>query len=163
MFVLLMAGLQLRAQSSLDRKIAAAGKVLRCGRPDEGHPVLVGAMLVSEGDSIGVIVKAVLAPGWHIYDYVPPSLPYIPIETILKLPPTIRAVGGWVKSQATASASDPGVLIYEGEAVFVHKAVRVSERSAVAGGGIIQTGLYYQTCNMRQCLQPVEKTIELTF
>lgn len=160
--LLALAGLQARAQSPLDRKIAAAGQSLQCGRPDEGHPVSIGAALVTEGDSIGVIVKVELAPGWHIYDYVPPSLPYIPIDTVLKLPAGVRGVGSWIKSAPMASANDPGVLIYEGEAVFVHKVVR-GRGSGPAGGGTIQAGLYYQTCNLRQCLPPVETTIELTF
>ena len=156
--ILLFPVLQSRGQSVLDGKIAAAAKRLSCPVPDEQTPVTLNAALVLEGDSIAVIVKAELAPGWHIYDYVPPTLPYIPIDTILKLPPAVRGVGAWVKTPSTATAMDPGVLIFENEAVFIHKAVKTA---AVAG--TIQTGLYYQTCNQRQCLPPVAKTIELTF
>ncbi|MGN6419540.1 MAG: hypothetical protein ACTHMC_18715 [Pseudobacter sp.] len=37
-----------------------------------------------EKDSVAVIVKAALAPGWHIYQFVPSTLPYIPIDCIIK-------------------------------------------------------------------------------
>ena len=158
LLVFLVPFFQGKAQSALDRKIAAAMKTLSCPRPNEASPVMLNAALVVAGDSIGVIVKVELAPGWHIYDYVPSTLPYIPIDTILRLPGDLRAVGAWIKSVSSSSAMDPGVLIFENEAVFIHKVIR-----AAPGGGKIQTGLYYQTCNVRQCLPPVEKTIDLIF
>jgi hypothetical protein len=158
LFVILMPVLSASAQSKLDIKIKEAAKQMVSPQPDERNPVSLNAQTVNEGDSIAIIVKALLAPGWHIYAYVPSSQPYIPIDQILHLPEDIKAVGQWKKSEPETSSDDPGVLIYENEAVFIHKAVRLS---TVRTGGVIKAGLYYQTCNLRQCLPPKEKIFDL--
>ena len=152
----LSTGLCLHAQSGFDKKIAQAVKQLSCAEPGPEEPVTLNAGILIEKDSIAVIVKVRLAPGWHIYQYVPSNLPYIPIDHILKLPENFQSSGKWEMSRPLPSANDPGVLIYEKEAWFVHKALRLS-----ALPGIVRTGLYYQTCDLNQCLPPVEKTFEL--
>lgn len=157
---LLFSALCAGAQSKLDVKIRETARLLSCPQPDEQNPVTLNAQSVREGDSIAIIVKALMAPGWHIYAYVPPTQPYIAIDQILRLPENIRAVGDWKKTQPSASADDPGVLIYEQEAVFIHKAVKLS---AAPSEEVIRAGLYYQTCNLRQCLPPEEKVFEIKF
>lgn len=157
LLIFLLPAFQLKAQSGFDKKIAATAKALNCGVPDEQNPVMLNATLVYEKDSIAVIVKTVLAPGWHIYQYVPQTLPYIAIDHVLQLPKGISAVGTWIKTEPASSSNDPGVLIYEDEALFVHKALRKENGNKEK----ITAGLYYQTCNLRQCLPPVEKTFEL--
>jgi DsbC/DsbD-like thiol-disulfide interchange protein len=149
---------QASAQTGFDTRIAGAVAKLQCTEPDEENPVTLNAQVIMEKDSIAVIVKSRLATGWHIYDYVPSSLPYIPIEHILQLPDGIRAVGAWKKTESSPSAADPGVLIFEKEAVFIHKAVKLPGAKI---SGAIKAGLYYQTCDLNQCLPPVEKLIEL--
>lgn len=151
-----LAGLCVKAQSAFDKKIAAAVKQLECTEPDNENPVTLNAKLLAEQDSIAVMVKVRMAPGWHIYQYVPSTMPYIPIEHILKLPEGLVPVGKWEISKPFPSANDPGVLIYEKEAVFIHKVFRQA-----AAAGPIQAGLYYQTCDLHQCLPPVEKIFEL--
>ena len=146
------------AQSKFDIKINEAEKQLACAIPDERNPVTINAQLVTDGDSIAVIIKTSLAPGWHIYQYVPSTLPYIPIDHILEIPGHIKKVGTWIKSRPMTSVNDPGVLIYEHAAIFMHKLARMPGDKQ---GGIIQAGLYYQTCNLKQCLPPDEKTFEL--
>jgi DsbC/DsbD-like thiol-disulfide interchange protein len=148
------------AQSKLDIKIREATNHLNCSQADEHEPVTLNAQLVIEGDSIAIIVKVILAPGWHIYAYVPSTLPYIAIDQIIHLPPNLKAVGEWEKSEPETSSDDPGVLIYQNKAVFIHKAVR---RSHAMEAGVIKAGLYYQTCNLRQCLPPKEKIVELRY
>jgi hypothetical protein len=155
LFPVLCAG----AQSKLDVKIMETGKHLACRQPDERDPVTMNAQLVKVGDSIAIIIKVSMASGWHIYAYVPPTLPYIAIDQILKLPANVMAVGDWKKTEPEATSNDPGVLIYENEAVFIHKAVELQH----AKSGIITAGLYYQTCNLRQCLPPKEITYELKY
>lgn len=147
------------AQTGFDARIAEAAKALTCAVPEGRTPVTLNAGLLQEKDSIAIIVKVLIAPGWHIYEYVPQDLPYIPNEYILELPPTVRPVGSWIKPRPSTYANDPGVLVYETEAVFVHKAMR----SAANINGVIRTGLYYQTCDLRQCLPPEEKIIDLKF
>ena len=147
------------AQSSFDKKITEAAKQLKCEIPGQQQPVTLNAQLVSSSDSLAIIVKVAIAPGWHIYSYVPQNQPYIPIDHILQLPDDVRAVGKWQSTEPMSTANDPGVLIYETEALFVQKEVK----NAGAKPGKISAGLYYQTCNLRQCLQPVEKSFELSY
>jgi DsbC/DsbD-like thiol-disulfide interchange protein len=148
------------AQSGFDKKIADAAKQLKCEVPGEQTPVTLNAQTIDAGDSLAIIVKVAIAPGWHIYSYVPDNMPYIPIDHILQLPDNVRAVGKWqATTEPSTTVNDPGVLIYETEAVFIQKAVK----TAGAKTGKINAGLYYQTCNLRQCLQPVEKTFELGY
>ena len=154
---LLLVGPPVYAQTSFDRKIAASVVKLECMEPSEEKPVTLVAATVVERDSVAVIVKTRIAAGWHIYQYVPATAPYIPIELILKLPKNLTGIGKWEMTRATPSVHDKGVMIYEREALFVRKALKTAEVT-----GAITAGLYYQTCNLRQCLQPVEETFELT-
>lgn len=156
--IFLTTGLSANAQSTFDKAISEAVKHLKCAEPSEEEPVILNAMLLAEKDSIAVILKARIGPGWHIYQYVPANMPYIPIDHILQLPEGLKALGKWMISSPFPSAADKGVLIYEEEAWFVHK---VHRGAAVKAGSIITTGLYYQTCDIRQCLPPAEKTFEL--
>ena len=156
--IFLSSGLGASAQSAFEKKITAAVAQLTSAKPTNENPVTLNARILLEKDSMAVIVEVRMAPGWHIYQYVPSTMPYIPIEQILKLPEGFQAVGKWEMSRPFPSANDPGVLIYEKQAWFVHKIVRsAGARSA----GVIQTGLYYQACDLRQCLPPVEKIFDL--
>jgi DsbC/DsbD-like thiol-disulfide interchange protein len=148
------------AQKSFSTTIAETVQQLKCPPADEREPVTLNAQLVNTKDSIAIIVKVAIAPGWHIYEFVPSTLPYIAIERILQAPENIRLASDWEKTNAGPSVNDPGVLIYETEAVFVHKAVKLDTGKK---DNTIRAGLYYQTCNLRQCLPPVEKVFELKF
>lgn len=154
--LILSTGLSIKAQSAFDKKIADAVKLLSCIEPGAEEPVTLNAGIVTERDSLAVIIKVLMAPGWHIYKFVPSNLPYITTEPILKLPEGFKAAGKWESSKASTYSNDPGVLIHETEAWFVQKVVRQSDAR-----GVIQTGLYYQTCDLNQCLPPVEKILDL--
>lgn len=156
LFLFLLAPLA-RAQSTLDKQITKAVAALVCEEPTEREPVTLNATLVSAGDSLAVVVKVNMATGWHIYQHVPGNAPYVPLEHVLKLPKGLTAAGKWQVSKPLPYVSDPGVLIHEEEAWFVQKLT-----GKAAAGSTITTGLYYQTCDHRQCLPPVEKTIALT-
>ena len=157
---LLFPVLSVQAQAGFDMKISETARQMLCPLPDENNPVSLNAQLVGAGDSMAIIVKVRMAPGWHIYAYVPPSQPYIAIDQILRLPESLKASGSWEKTEPEASSDDPGVLIYENEAVFIQKAVKLPVGKT---GGVIKAGLYYQTCNLRQCLPPVEKIFDLKY
>ena len=164
MFLIVLQTSLLCAQSkpgSFDQRIAKTADGMVCDVPDEEKPVTLNAKLVAdlEGDSIAVIVKACLAPGWHLYAYVPDNMPYLLTECLLEHDAGVKLVGAWIKSTPKPSTTDKGVLIYEDVAVFTHKLKKTSESVK----GKISTGLYYQTCNLKQCLPPVEAKIELTY
>jgi len=160
LLAILIQALSANAQSKLDVKISEATKHMVCPLPDEMNPVTLNAQSVNEGDSIGIIVKVAMAPGWHIYAYVPSGQPYIAIDQILQVPENCKTVGEWKKTEPSASSDAPGVLIYEEEAVFIHKLVKLPQAKM---DGIVKAGLYYQTCNLRQCLPPRGKTFELRY
>lgn len=156
LLLIISTGLCTKAQSVFDKKITNAVNQLSCKAPDAEEPVTLNAGIVTEKDSLAVIVKVRMATGWHIYNFVPSNLPYIATEPILKLPEGIRASGKWDTSKPSAYSNDPGVLIFENEAWFVQKAIQQPDAR-----GLIQAGLYYQTCDLNQCLPPVEKILDL--
>ncbi|MBD1366592.1 hypothetical protein IDJ77_22450 [Mucilaginibacter sp. ZT4R22] len=149
------------AENSFDKRIARGADSLACEVPDEERPVMLNAKLISDygGDSVAVIIKACMAPGWHLYAYIPENMPYILTECLLESDANAKPVGAWIKSAPQASTTDKGVLIYEDVAVFTRKLKKTSKLIR----GKISTGLYYQTCNLQQCLPPVEAKIELMY
>ena len=154
----LLSFLSAAAQSNLDQQIATAAAGLQCSAPNEQTPVTLNAQLVTAGDSLAVIVKASIAQGWHIYALVSPGQPYMVSEPLITFPEGVKPVGDWKKTEPMATANAPGVLIYEDEVVFVHKAVK--GKGAV---GTIKAGLYFQSCDIRQCLPPKEVTFDLKY
>jgi hypothetical protein len=147
--------------SPFDKQVAKGIKELNCPMPDERDPVTINAVLIKETATgkMAVVIKALIAPGWHLYSFVPSDKPYITTECLMKLPPGITAVGGWEKTRPLVSGTDRGVLIWEREVIFVQRLK--SEKKDTKG--IIQTGLSYQTCDLRQCLPPTEKSFDLEF
>ncbi|KLT67064.1 protein-disulfide reductase DsbD domain-containing protein [Pedobacter sp. BMA] len=147
-----------KAQSPFDKKITEAIKQLSCAVASEEIPVTLNARIVTEMDSAAVIVKIQISPGWHVYQHVPTSMPYIALEHILKLPEDVKPIGTWIVSPPIPSVQDEGVLIYENEAWFVHKIQTVGEKKQ---DSIIRAGVYYQACDLRQCLRPSELALDL--
>ncbi|MHA4811811.1 protein-disulfide reductase DsbD domain-containing protein [Flavitalea flava] len=147
--------------SSFDKQLAKAVKELNCPLTDQHDPVGTNAVLIKENSTgkMAIVIKAVIAPGWHLYSFVPADKPYITTQCTLKLPPGITTVGDWEKTSAQASGTDRGVLIWEREAVFVLR-LRSEKRDAK---GTIQVGLSYQTCDLRQCLPPAERSFNLNY
>lgn len=160
LFILFFPIFHSTAQANFESKIEKAVTTMECPDPDESQPVRVNAQVVVDQDSIAIIIKCRIAMGWHIYDYVSPNLPYIASKPVIQLPDDISSCGSWVKTEPSATALDPGVLIFEKEAVYIHKALR---RPDAKENGIIKAGLYFQTCNIRQCLPPVEKVFTLSY
>ncbi len=146
------------SQSKFDQQIQQQAAALKCPEPSQHAPVTVNATVVAMADSLAVIIKTELLSGWHIYAYVPENQPYIQLDPILEAPATLRKAGGWSKSAPMASVNDPGVLIYEDSALFIQKFARTDQTP-----GKIKAGLYFQCCDIKQCLPPDEKTFQLTY
>jgi hypothetical protein len=157
--LLLSQGVQAQPQKAKwGKRIATAIHNLECQKPDEKDPVALNAVLVKEknGSDMTVIVKTRIKRGWHLYALVPPEEPFIITEGILILPKDVTAEGDWVKTPPTLSPLDKGVFIWEQEVVFTR---RLKAQSGIKG--ILEAGLFYQACDWKQCLPPVEKTIKL--
>lgn len=146
-------------KSSFEKQLASGIKALECLLPDEREPIKINAVLIKEKgtDKMAVVIKALIAPRWHLYAFVPSDMPYLPTRCLLKLPAGVTAVGDWEKTRPMSSGIGPGVLVWEQEVVFVQRL-----RADVSGmKGVIQAGLSYQTCDLRQCLPPAEKWFNL--
>lgn len=96
---LLFPVLCVRAQSKFNVKIAERVKHMTCPATNEEDPVSLTVNSVVEGDSIGIVVKVAMAPGWHVYAYVPPTLLYIAVDQILQLPEQVKTAGEWKKTE----------------------------------------------------------------
>jgi len=146
-------------KSLFEKQLASGIKELGCSLPDEQEPVKINAVLIKEKgtDKMAVVIKALIAPGWHLYAFVPSNMPYIPTQCLLKLPEGITAVSDWEKTKPMSSGIAAGVLVWEQEVVFVRR-LKV-EKSDMKG--VIEAGLSYQTCDLRQCLPPAEKWFNL--
>jgi DsbC/DsbD-like thiol-disulfide interchange protein len=151
---------QAARKGTFDKMIAGSIKALPCSAPDEQAPVTVNTALVKlpASGQMAVIIKARMAPGWHLYAYVPSDMPYIRTECLLELSPGVTAVGGWQKSRAIPSGTDRGVLLWEQEVVFVQR-LRLGKNNK----GRLRAGLSYQVCDLRQCLPPADKWFDLVF
>lgn len=147
--------------AAFELRLKTAIAELTCTSPDQRDPVSVNAVLIKDSVSgrIAVIIKALITPGWHLYAFVPSNLPYITTECVEKLPAGLTQAGSWQKSPSNVSGTDPGVMIWEHEAVFVRRLKSDNQRAK----GILQAGLAYQTCDLRQCLPPKEKWFDLKF
>lgn len=147
--------------STFDEDITNFSKSIICKTPDQQFPVSVEARLISDSrsDSVAVVVKVKIADGWHIYEFVPENMPYLPTEYILDVDNNITKAGIWQKSEAIESPAEKGVMFYENEAIFIHKL----KKSSPTAKGQVNTGLYYQCCNLFQCMPPVEKAIKLNY
>lgn len=149
---------QNRIDAGFKQVVSEASDKLWVSQPDMSDPVTVNAELVwsNNREQLAVVMKVRVLENWHIYAYVPGSQPYITTELKLSVPDGVTPVDKWEKPGAYPSAD--GVYIYEGSLVFVHyfsvdKPVKEKQ---------IETGLYYQTCDLKQCLPPQIKMRKLT-
>ncbi|WP_163410256.1 protein-disulfide reductase DsbD domain-containing protein [Flavobacterium ajazii] len=139
------------------KKVQKAAASLSVEKPQNSDPVSVNSQLIWNKDKsrLAVIIKANILSGWHIYAYVPADQPYIKTDIVLELPEGITPLEEWTKP--SAYPYEDNIFIYEGEIVFTRIfTVNNPEKDAV-----ITVGLFYQTCDLRQCLPPRNKTKEL--
>jgi DsbC/DsbD-like thiol-disulfide interchange protein len=139
------------------KKVEKAASGFKITGPNVADPVSVDAQLVwnSNKTQVAVIVKAKVLPGWHIYAYVPKTQPYIQYKMILEVPKGITALTEWTKPNSYPYENN--IFVYEGELVFA----RYFSVKDLGAGAKIKAGLFYQTCDLRQCLPPNTKAKEL--
>lgn len=149
------------AQKSLDlafvKKVEKASLAFKVKAPETSDPVSVDAKVVwnSSKTQVAVVVKAKILAGWHIYAYVPNTQPYIQYDMVLNLPKSATPLGDWTKPNSYLY--EDNIFVYKGELVFIrYFSVKDLEKNAV-----ITAGLFYQTCDIKQCLQPNTKSKEL--
>jgi hypothetical protein len=137
-----------RRGPSLDASTAAQ-------EPDAQRPVVATAELspatCHAGASADLIIRAKVAPGWHIYS-AESNGPGIPTTLRLKLPGGVEAEGEW--SYPTPIAGSDHQMVYEGTLEFQRK-LRIKTDAAV---GLISVTceLGYQACDPFLCRAPTK-------
>ncbi|HEU0125093.1 protein-disulfide reductase DsbD domain-containing protein [Flavobacterium sp.] len=139
------------------KKVEKTAGVFKIKDPVVSDPVSVDAQLIwnKSKTQLAVIVKAKVFEGWRIYAYVPPTQPYIQYQMVLELPKGVTALEDWLKPKPYPY--EDNIFIYKGELTFIrYFSVKDLEANAK-----IKAGLFYQTCDIKQCLPPNTKSKEL--
>lgn len=159
LFLLIMA--KTYGQKPLDpsfvKKVEKTAATFKVTDPIASDPVSVDAKLVlnSKKTQFALIVKAKLLDGWHIYAYVPSTQPYIQYKMELELPENITPLGDWIKP--SSYPYEDNIFVYKEEIFFI----RYFSVENLKKDTVVKTGLFYQTCDIKQCLPPNSKTKEL--
>jgi len=132
--------------------------------PTAEQPFQVAAAVtpkaVPRGGEVTLVVRALTAPGWHVYaaDAKPPLKP---ARVELKLPEMMESLGEW-KLPPSNSWKDPlgeTQLVYEGDFEFRHE-LRV-RADAPAGVQKVICNVTYQACNDQSCLPEMTIPVEV--
>ena len=149
---------QEKVKEELRKKAQEAAAGLTVPAPDLQSPVSVNARAIWSHDKtqVALILKVVVLFNWHIYALVPPDQPYIVSELRLVTPEGLTPLDKW-ETPAPYPYAD-GIFIYKDDLLFIRyfSAKRSVENKTV------EVGLYYQTCNMSECLPPELEMIKLT-
>ena len=149
---------QEKATDDLRKKAQKAATGLHVPAPDLRSPVSMNARTIWSDDKkqLAVIMKVEVLYNWHIYAYVPAGEPYIVSEPRLSAPAGLTPLEKWETPIPYPYAD--GIFIYKGSLLFIRY---FSVKKAVENK-IVEVGLYYQTCNMSECLPPELEMIKLT-
>lgn len=139
------------------KKVEKAALTLKVKEPVVSDPVSVDAQLVwnSNKSQVAVVIKSKILAGWHIYAYVPKNQPYVQYKMILDLPAGVTPLAEWIKPNSYPY--DDNIFVYKGQIIFT----RYFSVKKIDAGAKITAGLFYQTCDIRQCLPPNTKVKEL--
>lgn len=110
------------------------------------------------GGTAAVTLRADIPPGWHLYSVT--QAPGGPIPTSIAVGPAgAFALAGGIEGSVPRSALDPnfGMITetHDDSAVYSLPVRAV----AAPGRHLLEVRVYYQTCNNRYCLPPVEDTL----
>jgi hypothetical protein len=149
---------QEKVKAEFRKKVKEAANELYVTKPYELAPVNVNARTVWSDDKkhMAVIIKAEVLDNWHIYAFVPPDQPYIVSELRLKETKGLIPVTDWEKP--VSYPYDEGVLVYKGSLLFIRYFTVTKDFLYES----VEAGLYYQTCDMKQCLPPELTMIKMT-
>jgi hypothetical protein len=157
LFVIHSAFSQEKVKDDLRKKAQEAAKGLGVLAPDMRSPVSVNAKAIWSDDKkqLAVILKVEVLDNWHIYAHVPPDQPYIESELRLSAPEGLTALEKW--ETPVPYPYEDGIFVYKGSLLFIRY---FSVKKAVENK-TVEVGLYYQTCDIRQCLPPELEMVKL--
>lgn len=138
---------------------------LQVEAPTPRSPLQMKASLIpaqaAPGETVKLVVKVRLMPGWHFYDYVPPTEPYIQTKWLMELGSGLESQGEWGGPEATPYISNPMMLVHEGgaEPMVFYRELVVSENAT--GAVAVEAGLHFQACDADICLPARKRTEDL--
>lgn len=148
---------QATIQDNFKAKVKNEAKSLVIESPNANKPVSVNAtaILNSGKTQLAVVIKVKILEGWHIYAMVPETEPYVQSEILFEAPDTVIPLNNW--EVPDAYPYENMIFVYKDELVFT----RYFSLSSNHNPQHLKAGLFYQTCNERQCLPPNENIINL--
>ncbi|RKR05099.1 disulfide bond corrector protein DsbC [Flavobacterium sp. 90] len=148
---------QKQPDTGFTKKVEKAASALKVKSPVISDPVSLNAQVVwnDNKSQVAVVIKVKVLPGWHIYAYVPKNQPYIQSKMVLELPKGVTPLSEWTKPNSYPY--EDNIFVYEGQMLFT----RYFSVKDLGTGAKISAGLFYQTCDIRQCLPPNTKVKEL--
>lgn len=142
---------------ALEAQVQKIAETMSVDQPLLRDPVALNAKIVWGKDrkQFAVVMKVRVLRDWHIYAHVPNTQPYIETELKVNLPKGVSGISDWQKPNAYPSSD--GVFVYEGNLIFIKyfSAENITENTEIT------VGLYYQTCDLKQCLPPNTKMKKL--
>jgi hypothetical protein len=150
---------QVEIKKELKQKIEDSTEKIAVWEPDFESPVSFNAKAVWSNDKkqLAVVMKVKVLDGWHIYASVPETQPYIESKIELSVPDGMVPLGDWQLPNAYPSYDDD-VYIYKGSFTFV----QYFAINKPLQNNKISVGLYYQCCDINQCLPPTLETVEIS-
>lgn len=143
-----------REPGANDYKIWEERRALVSIQPEETstiNPVVVNATLATlQSGEKAVYVTVKIQPGYHIYNRVASSDPYIPTKIEVTLPNGYKKVAQ-LQGPMGRPYNSKGTTIIENSAVF-------SQIIEGSGEGSIECTVEYQSCDSHVCFPPVEKS-----
>jgi uncharacterized protein YyaL (SSP411 family) len=154
------------ADSAGGRSPGAAEQGAATGRPSNDGPVraeaVAGAATVAPGGRFPAAVRLQISPGWHVNSHAPRQSYLIPTSVTLAPEPgfTLEDVRYPQDKSARFDFSEEELSFYDGE-TFLGPEIAVAE-SVAPGDYRLRLQLRYQPCSDRECLAPVEETLDLS-
>ena len=127
---------------------------LNAGETTDENPVSIAASSVplANGNK-ELVIRVKIHPGYHIYNYVSASDPYIQTEVKVTLPEGYKAVGD-LKTPAAILYNVNNTSVFKDEAIFVQEV-------AGKGTGEAVCIISYQCCNNDICYPPVDADLKV--
>ena len=140
-----------------------AVQALQVGEPTGRAPLQMTTSLVpataAPGETVRLVIKVKLMPGWHFYEYVPEGEPYKQTEWLMELGEGLQSLSEWEGPSAEPYLYNPMMAVYEGgeEAIVFYRELVVNDDAS--GELTVKAGLYFQTCDANMCL-PTRKQMD---
>lgn len=150
---------QVEIKKDIKQKVQDSTNKISVWEPSFEAPVSFNAKAIWSKDKkqLAVVMKVKVLDTWHIYARVPENQPYIESKIELSVPDGMVPLGDWQLPDVYLSYDDD-VYVYKGNFSFV----RYFNINKPVLKDKINVGLYYQCCDINQCLPPILESVEIS-